>query len=101
VALLGSLGSRSVSEKYSLRTRTGATFPSHGCMGGGSGTGDEASFDFGSGASAAAVIVASMRFGSFSPPRPVSTVRVTRRPETPAGGPVTMNSTRPPGGTPM
>src|ERR1700733_3515792 len=80
--------------------RTGATFPSHGRAGAGSGAGDDASFDFGSGASSDAVMAAIMRVGSFLPPTPVSTVRVTRRPGTPAGGPVTINSTRPPGGTP-
>src|SRR5580658_10512628 len=63
VALLGSLGSSSVSEKYNLRMRAGATFPSQGCVGGGSGVGDDASIERGSGASSAAVIVAIMRFG--------------------------------------
>src|SRR5580704_12633724 len=39
VALLGLFGSESSSEKKSLRTRTGATLPSHGRRGAGNGRG--------------------------------------------------------------
>ena len=58
----------SFSEKYSLRTRTGATLPSQGSAAGGSGSGLAVSRARGSGASGAATMEASARFGSFSPP---------------------------------
>src|SRR5271155_4821792 len=101
VGLLGSFGSRNFSEKYSFRVRTGATLPNQGRVDGANGSGEVASVERGSGASGADIIVARARLGSFSPPTPVSTVRVTSKPGTPGGGPFTMNSTRPPGGTPM
>src|SRR5580658_206747 len=101
VGLLGSFGSRNFSEKYSLRVRAGVTLPNQGSAVGGSGSGAATSVERGSGASDAGVIVASMRFGSFSPPTPGSTVRVTSNPGTPELGPFTRNSTRAPGGTPI
>src|SRR5271156_6918454 len=79
---------------------TGATLPSHGSDGGGSGAGVAESRDGKAGESSDAVIVARARLVSFSPPGPVSTVRVTKSAVTPTGGPLTINSTREPGGTP-
>ena len=54
------------------------TSPSHGSAGGGSGSGARQG-RLRLGGIAAAMIEASARFGSFSPPCPVSTVRVTSK----------------------
>ena len=70
-----------LSEKYSLRTRTGLAFPSQveSCAANGSAP-EAGRVDHGSGASAFAMILASGRTGSFSPAGPVSTACVIRLP---------------------
>ena len=101
VGLFGSAGSARRSEKYSLRSRTGATEPIQGSAGAAKGSAAAGSRERGSGARADASTDASARFGSFSPSWPVLTVRVISTPFTPSAGPSTMNSTRLPGGTAM
>ncbi len=72
---VGIPGFSSCSVKYSRRTLTGCTDPNQGRSGAGSG-GPPVGNAAGTSAAGVAVICASARFGSFSPPWPVSTVRV-------------------------
>src|SRR5882724_5585549 len=100
VGLFGSCGSSGVSVKYSFRTTAGDTSLSQVVDDGGSGIGDFASAERGSGASRLAMMLAIGRVGSFSPTAPVLTLRVTKLAREPSGGPFITHSIRPPGGTP-
>src|ERR1700723_3913314 len=98
VGLLGLLGSDGRSEKYSLRSRMGLTFPSHAEDCAGRGADEAGRIDRGSGASAFEIIFASGRMGSFSPAGPGATSCGVRFPSKPAGGARKKKTALAPGG---
>ena len=67
---------------------TGAHVPSHACSAEGEAAVRAASVSAARAHRLRRAMVASTRLGSFSPPGPVSTLRVTRSPDTPSGGAV-------------